>query len=126
MAKDSRYFKHDTNARHDPKIKSLINKTGIKGYGCYWIVIEMLRDSSGYKLEDKSFNWEILAEETKMTIDEARQFIKDCVDRELLVMDDGFFYSMSLISRMQDLDEMRRRNSVAGKASAKVRWGSDD
>ena len=52
--KDSRYFKHDANARNDPKIKALLNKYKMEGYGRYWIVVEMLREASHYRLEDKS------------------------------------------------------------------------
>ena len=36
------YFKHMTNMRNDTKIKRLINKYGIEGYGVYNLVLEII------------------------------------------------------------------------------------
>ena len=49
MSKDAYYFKHDAHARHDPKIRALINKYGLDGYGKFWVIIEMLREETTYK-----------------------------------------------------------------------------
>ena len=115
MAKDAYYFKHDTNARHDPKIKSLINKYGLEGYGRFWVIIEMLREAERYKLEDKKYIWEALAEQMKIDVKDVKQFIKDCVeDFELFIQEDGFFYSNSLLQRMIKLDEIREKRREAG------------
>lgn len=113
--KDAYYFKHDCNARHDPKIKSLIKRYGIEGYGRYWILIEMLREETTYKLEDKIFIWEALAEQMHCEVDKVKKFVHDCtVDFELFVKEDGYFYSPSLLSRMLKLDEVRlKRQSAA-------------
>ena len=114
MAKDAYYFKHDAGARHDPKIKSLINKYGIEGYGRFWIVIEMLRESSTYKLEDKEYIWTALAEQMHIDIEEVKIFIKDCTNVfELLQQENGYFYSDSLLKRMSDLDLIRQKRKFA-------------
>ena len=114
MAKDAYYFKHDSNARTDPKIKALINKYGIEGYGRFWIVIEVLRESARYKLEDKKYLWEALAEQMKCEVKEVKQFIKDCSDEfELFVQDNGFFYSASLLKRMTELDAIKEKRREA-------------
>ena len=112
--KDAYYFKHDSNASHDPKIKALINQYGIEGYGRFWIIIEMLRESSGYKLENKQYIWDALAEQMKCPIPEMKKFIKDCSETfELLVQEDGFFYSNSLLERMVKLDDIRKKRKFA-------------
>lgn len=117
--KDAYYFRHDSNARNDPKIKALISKYGVEGYGRFWIVIEMLREAAHYKLEDKEYVWDALAEQMKCPIKEARNFIQDCVKKfELLVQEDGYFYSPSLLLRMIKLDEIRDKR----KAAAEKRW----
>ena len=117
--KDAYYFPHDSNARHDPKIKSLMNKYGVEGYGRYWIIIEMLREDKRYKLEDKKYIWEALAEQMKIDVKDVKQFIKDCVeDFELLIQTDGFFYSDSLLKRMLKLDDIREKR----KQAAYERW----
>ncbi len=106
--KDARYFRHDSNARHDSKIKALIKKYGIEGYGRFWVIIETMREESGYKIIQKPYMIESLAEQMKCSCDEVKQFIKDCIEEyELFVQEDGFFYSPSLILRMSKLDMLR-------------------
>ena len=120
--KDSYYFKHDSNARHDPKMQILINEHGLEGYGRFWVIVEMLREATHYKLETKEYVWAALALELKISPIEVKSFIKDCVDKyELFNQDDGFFYSPALLSRMVKLDELRSRRKMA----ADIRWGND-
>lgn len=112
--KDAYYFKHDSNARHDPKIKALINKYGLEGYGRFWVIIEMLREASNYKLEDEQYIWDALAEQMKCNVIEVKEFVKDCTEVfKLFVQDDGFFYSASLLDRMIKLDEKRKKTKFA-------------
>jgi len=121
--KDSYYFKHDSNARNDPKIKALVNKYGIEGYGRFWIVVEMLRESSNYKLNDKQYIWDALAEQMKCNVDEVKIFVKDCTENfELFTQENGFFYSESLLTRMIKLDSIRRKRSQA----AHTRWDNEE
>lgn len=123
MLKDAYYFKHDSNARNDPKIKALINKYGIEGYGRFWIVIEMLRESSNYKLEDEEYIWDALAEQMKCSVAEVKDFIDDCSKKfRLFNQENGFFYSEALLTRMAKLDEIRQKRKYA----AEVRWDKDE
>lgn len=120
--KDAYYFKHDAYARHDPKIKSMMNKYGAQGYGRFWIVIEMLRESRTYKLEYEDYLWETLAEEMKCSVQDAQDFINDCINKyKLFIKDDTFFYSASLLSRMIKLDETRDKRKFA----ANVKHGKE-
>ena len=112
--KDSYYFKHDAYARHDPKIQALLKKYNMEGYGRWWVIIEMLREANGYKLEDKQYIWLSLAEQMLCSVEEVKEFVKDCSDYELLIQADGFFYSMSLLDRMTKLDDIRHKRSLAG------------
>ena len=117
--KDAYYFKHDAHARHDPKMKALIGKYGIAGYGKFWVIIEMLRETSGYKLEDKDYIWSSLSKDMECSVEEVKQFIKDCVNEfSLLVQEDGFYYSESFLGRMNKLDEIRQKRKLA----AYERW----
>jgi len=117
--KDSYYFKHDANARHDPKIQILISDYGMAGYGMYWVIIEMLREATHTRLDEKDYVWSALALELKITVTEVKKFIEDCVEKyELLTRDDGFFFSESLLARMVKLEEIRSKRQRA----AEIRW----
>ena len=123
MANDPYYFTHDANASGDPKIKAMIRKYGAEGYGRFWIVIEMLRTQAGYKIEDKPYNWEALAEQMHCTSDALALYIKDCIEVfELFVRDEsGFIYSASLLKRMTHLDTIRAKRVRAAEESWKNR-----
>jgi len=118
--KDSYYFQHDSNARNDPKLKALMNTYGLEGYGRFWIIIEMMRESSCYKLEDQAYVWESLAEYCKAELQEVQKFVDDCVNRYHLLSknEDGSFYSPALLDRMIKLDSIRTKRREA----ARVRW----
>jgi hypothetical protein len=117
--KDAYYFKHDANARHDPKIKALINKYGIEGYGRFWIILEVLRESNGYKLEDEEYIWQALAEQMKTTTEEVKVFLSDCINKfKLFTENDGFIYSLPFLERMSKLEEIRQKRIYASK----IRW----
>ena len=99
----------------------------IEGYGRYWVILEMFRDEATYKLEDKSYVWKSIAQNIFSPEEEARKFIKDCIEEfELFIQDDGFFYSASFLLRMQKLDEIRAKRSRAGEISGekrgKIEW----
>lgn len=117
MKKDAYYFKHDSNARHDPKIKALIGKYGIEGYGRFWVIIENLRESSNYKLNNKKYVWEALANDMNIDAEDVKKFVDYCAEIELLEKTDDFFYSMSLMQRMNELDEIREKRKMAAHKS---------
>jgi len=78
--KDAYYFSHDANARHDPKIIKMISTYGMKGYGWYWGIIEMLREQDNYKLSisDQS-DIDVIASQTNSDSEKIKKYINDCV-----------------------------------------------
>ena len=106
--KDARYFTHDDNARHDPKMQALIKKYGMKGYGMFWVIVETMRETTGYKIKQKKYVIEAFAEQMQCTVDEVTKFIEDCIKEfELFIKEDNFFYSESLLERMAKLEGLR-------------------
>ena len=41
--KQNFYFKHDAPSATNPKLAKLLQKEGARGYGVYWLLIELLR-----------------------------------------------------------------------------------
>ena len=48
-AKDTYWFRHDSNAKDDFKCMLLIEQLGCEGYGIFWILLETLREQKDYK-----------------------------------------------------------------------------
>ena len=112
MAKDAYYFSHDSNARNDEKILSLRMQFGMEGYGIYWAIIEMLRDSTDYRMQTQ---FERIAFELHADSVRVESILQDF---ELFESDGEYFWSESLLRRMQIKEEKSKKASL----SAKSRW----
>lgn len=115
MAKETYYFSHDSNAITDTKILNMRSDYGMEGYGLFWAIIEMLRNEENYKLECSKNTYRAVKTLTNTTID-VEQYINDCVnDYQLFKEEEGFFYSNSLMRRMEEKDNKKRINQENGK-----------
>lgn len=114
--KEQPYFKHDCNARHDHRLIRIRKKFGAKGYGIYFMIIEMLRTSKNYALK---FDLETIAFDIKEDEKDIEEIIKNY---SLFTIKNGVFYSPSLKKRMKSLDNIRE----GWKKGGKNRWKKKD
>lgn len=119
--KESYYFSHDSNARNDVKVIKLRRQLGLEGYGLYWCLIEMLRDTPEYKLpitsiDDIAFSLNISKEKVETVIN----------NYELFTVDEYLFFSERLIRNMEKYTETKKRLSEAGKTGMKNRYQKKD
>lgn len=111
MAKDAYYFPHDANARNDQKMMSLRSVKGMKGYGIFFGIIEIMREANAYRIP---LNTQSIAYDLR----ESQEDVEDVIFNYNLftITDDGkFFHSESLLRRMQHLDNTRVERIKAGK-----------
>ena len=120
MSKDTYFFSHDAHARRDPKMIAMMSIYGVKGYGFFWILVEMMREQDGYKLVmNKKYSLTVIATELDIENEDAQDFIDDCVNEfGLFKIVDGCLISDSLMTRMKHLDDKRAQ----AKAAADARW----
>ena len=111
MGKDTFYFSHDYNARNDEKIKELIFKHGMAGYGIYWSVIEDLYQNSNVL----RVNFARISSELKLD----KAIVTSVIfDFDLFVFNGNNFSSLSVQKR---LDE-RKNKSEKARLSVNKRW----
>lgn len=81
--KDAFWFSHDSNAKDDIRMQYLIYEYGLKGYGMFWLCVEMMSISHLNLLSvDEAIQ--------KISEPEAGEFICDCVDKYgLFIEKDG-------------------------------------
>jgi len=120
--KDSFYFSHDSNASRDPKITKMRSVYGAEGYGWFWMIIEMMRESENYKLDIKSkYVFDAYAMQMQCERIKLVDYINDCIHEfELFDTDDDYIWSNSLLKRMKIKDE----KSQKAKQSANKRWNN--
>jgi len=115
--KDAFYFRHDSNASSDMKLRSMRRKYGWQGIGWYWYIIECLRNEDEYYLEYSDFTFDSLSEDMKCQPEETKAFIDDCMNAyKLLKLNGEHFFSKRLKRDMATWNDKR-----ANKAGARAR-----
>jgi hypothetical protein len=109
--KDTFYFSHDYNARTDPKIKRLMAKHGMTGYGIYWAIIEDLyNNANALQTDCESIAYDLRVDS---------EIIKSIIfDFDLFKIDGEIFSSLSIQRRLDD----RNEKSEKARKSAEYRW----
>lgn len=112
MSLENLYFKHEFNARNDPKIIKLKMKLGVEGIGIYWCLIEYLYEQNGFlsveDIETFCFNERIEEEKVHQVIELAK-FKYDKTRG---------YYSSGVLERIVKREEY----SLAQKNKANKRW----
>ena len=115
MPKDTYYFSHDYNCRNDEKIKRLLRNHGMTGYGIFWSIIEDLYNNSNHLMLD----YEGIAYDLRCEINIVMSILNDY---DLFIINDDFFSSKSIESRIQE----RSEKSSKARVNALSKWGSSD
>lgn len=119
-----RYFSHDSDAFFDSRIVKMRTRLGVAGYGAYWMIVERLRTSKGYKHE---CDYEVFACLANADAELFRAVVEDHGLFEF-VENDGkrYFYSESLMRRMMKMEDIIEKRREAGRKGAEARWQKDD
>lgn len=106
------YFKHDDNARRDPKLIKLRRIKGMKGIGIYWCLIEILHEQNGEITFDEinSIAFELQEDEANVL-----SIIKEF---DLFVIQQ---YKIGNTRVLESLSE-RHEKSKRGRDNVKNRW----
>lgn len=112
--KDTFYFTHDYNARTDSRIKNLIRKHKMLGYGIYWAIIEDLyQNANALQTDFEGIAFDLHTNE---------EIIRSVVcDFDLFIINDGIFSSVSVQRRL----ELRNEKSNKARLSAMNRWNKN-
>lgn len=116
--KDDYWFKHDANARHDPKIKKIRREKGVAAKAIYWDLVEMLRCSPDGRLPINSTIDEVTDDNHLDTTDIPRYIINDS---GLFESDATHFWSNRLLAEIQYAKERAERNKVNGQRGGRPR-----
>lgn len=104
-----KWFKHDSNAHIDAKLKKVKHKYGIVGYGLYWYCIELIamgvdKNNLTFELEEDS---ETIAMEWNLDQLKVQEMVQYMVHLNLFENTDGRITCLKLARR---LDETTSKN----------------
>lgn len=110
------WFRHDTDAHVDIKVRKLLRDDGLKAYGLYWLVVELLYIYGGSISDDD------LREELSMT--DGEDLLPTLEEKRLLTCEDGVWSCQRVLEEMAFNEENRQKKSEAGKKGMASRWGN--
>ena len=133
IKKDVYYFSHDANSLSDPKILVMRCDYGLEGYGLFWAILELLRNESTYKLPLNKTTYRAIKMQTGTNID-VEKYLSDCINEYtdgesgngLFNTDNKYFWSASLLRRMEKYETLKEKRSKAGKKAMQNRWGKQN
>ena len=105
------YFSHDYDAMQDEKIKRMIRRHGMVGYGLFWAIIELLYANANALQTD----YEGIAFDFRVNSDIVKSVI---CDFNLFIIRENEFGSLSVERRLNERNEKSRK----AKESANCRW----
>lgn len=109
--RDTFYFSHDYTARTDDKIRQLIRRHGMLGYGVFWAIIEDLyNNANAMRLDSECIAYDLRVDES---------VVKSVInDFDLFNTDGGILSSNSVQRRLEE----RKEKSDKARESASYRW----
>lgn len=119
--KDTFYFPHDYNARHDLRIQALIEDCGASGYGIFWSIVELLHEEEGHCLSYEDFTFKAVAKQMSTTVEQVIQVVDTCIKYQLFKMEDKCFHSERVMKNVGKRQEISEKRSKAGLESARRR-----
>lgn len=107
-----KYFKHDSDARTDAKIKKVMLKYGLTGYGLYFFVLELIaqnveKHNLTFELEHDS---ELIAADTGLHADVVQEMMTYFVRLKLFAQDQGIISCPKLATRTDDYTQKVMRS----------------
>lgn len=111
--KESFYFKHDYNARQDPKILKMLSKQGLEGYGIYWALVEIISSQTGKLFIPKDY--EAIAYELRTECDRIKSVVEEY---DLFEFDEVNIWN----NRIDTDNKDRVKKSKQARDAAKERW----
>jgi len=108
MKHNAEFFRHDANARHNLKLRALEKRMGLEGYAIYFKFLEFLAGNDFYQVDSsKPYLEDCLPSELGCTPELWKDFLKNAIELELIVNEDGILFSPGLKERLTVLDQIR-------------------
>lgn len=116
------WFKHDSDASEDEKLLTLKAIYGKAGLCDWWTLCEILSSKEDAKYPKKYLLG--LTKKLELTPEQLDEFIKTLLSLDLLVEEDGFIFSRSMVVRLEEYEATKERNRLKKQGQRKDKEGT--
>lgn len=123
------WFPHDYGTRHKQKMAVLLHEQKPRGYGLFWIIVEMLYEGSDKWMGLDEITYIAIEKESGEPAEDVKEFINKCINRYKVFKRKGSrFTTERVLSNIDDRLELSKKRSEAGRRSGEARRekGSND
>jgi len=116
-----KWFKHDSDAHRDAKLKKVLIKYGMTGYGLYWYCLEEIANNISetkftFELESDA---EIIAHDTGISTELASDMMTFMVNLGLFENNDGVITCLKMLNRLdQSMTSNKQMRNIISKAKS--------
>jgi hypothetical protein len=108
-----KWFKHDSDASNDAKLKKLRLKYGAQGYGIYWYCLELIarnveKHNLTFELEHDA---ELIADDFKLSSELVQHIMTYMVELELFENTDGIISCLKMATRADEYTQQILRDN---------------
>jgi len=116
------YFSHDYGTRNKKKMAVLLHEQKAKGYGLFWIIVEMLHEGAENWMELDELTYIAIEKESGESSEYVKEFIEKCIHRYKVFEQKENRFTTERVLRNIDLRlEIKEKRAEAGRASAEAR-----
>lgn len=107
-----KWFKHDSNASIDAKLRRVMLKYGVEGYGLYWYCLELI--ARNVEIHNLTFELEhdaeLIAADTGLHQERVQEMMLDFVKLGLFESESGVITCLKLATRTDEYTQKLLRN----------------
>jgi len=116
------YFSHDYGTRHKKKLAALVHEHKMRGYGLFWVIVEMLHEDSTRWMDLDDLTYISIQRESGESVNYIKSFIDQCICRyKVFHQEDGRFTTERVLRNIDMRLEIKEKRAQAGRISGEVR-----
>lgn len=117
------YFPHDYGTRHKKKMAAMRKEKKMRGYGLFWVIIEMLHEDDARWMDLDELTYISIAAQAEESPKFVQEFVELCINRyKVFIQEENRFTTARVLRNIDIRMGISESRSEAGKKGAVVRW----
>lgn len=120
------YFSHDYGTRHKKRLAALVSEKKMRGYGLFWVIVEMLHEDSTRWMELDEMTYIAIAGQSGENVTYIKEFVDACINRyKVFMQHENKFTTERVLRNIDKRLEISASRSESGRRGAEAKWQTD-